>query len=219
MTITILPKILPGLVLLTSPCCKAISIQADTVTRTALKSDVFEKTAAKAVKEGITGKSTEAATTTATKILPKGSATTINTSCEMSAEELDAAIAKLLPKKNLDKNPMRGKGSVFWEMGKKYGVNPISIIAIAMHESARGISSGALKKNNIGGLMGKKGLMTFKSVDDCIEKMAQILQRHTQNRRETISKLGNSGRYCAKSSAKNWIKDVNFYIKQLESKK
>lgn len=169
-----------------------------------LKTDVFQSSAPKLAKE--------IKSTLAIKC-----ATQINSKTALSVEELNNALNSLLPKKNLDKNPLKNKASVFIEMGEKYEVNPVTIIAIAMHESARGISSGALKKNNIGGLMGKRGLRSYDSVDNCIEAMAKLLQKHVQNGRSTVSKLGYSGKYCAKSVSRNWVKDVQFYIKKLES--
>ena len=231
MSIKVFARIIPGLVMLSSPCCKAISSQTQFLTQVALKADVFQKSASvadTAVKAGnlvkkdsrshSLQKTSKGLTSDTQKAVKPQSATLISSKCDMSVEELNAAIERLLPKKNLDRNPLRNKADVFIQMGEKYEVNPVSLVAIAMCESARGVSSAALKKKNVGGLMGRKGLQTFKNVDDCIEQMAQILQRHTRNNRETISKLGNSGKYCAKSSAKNWIKHVNFYINQLEKK-
>ena len=134
-----------------------------------------------------------------------------------SAEELDFLISKLLEKSKTGKknNPLFGKGKVFIESAERHGENPSLLVAIAMQESGRGSSSAARNKNNIGGLVGKHGTIRFKSVDDCIESMAKIIERHTKNNIESIEQLGNSGKYCAKSAAPEWIKNVVFYINKL----
>ena len=175
-----------------------------TAQKTKLTTDVFQSSATKISKE-------------IKPTLAVKSATQINSRTALSVEELNEALNSLLPKKHISRNPFKNKASVFIEMGEKYDVNPITIIAIAMHESGRGISSGALKKNNIGGIMGRGGLRRYESVDSCIEAMAKLLQKHVQNGRSTVSKLGYSGKYCAKSASRNWVKDVQFYIKKLES--
>ena len=144
------------------------STAATIVQKTQLKSDVFQKTATKAVSE------------VANSHLPIKSATHMHSRTALTVEQLDNAIEELIkPKsKKHSRNALRGKGKVFMEMGEKYEVNPASILAIAMTESGRGVSSPALIKNNVGGLTGRKGLIKYSSVDDCIEAMAKLLQKH-----------------------------------------
>ena len=192
-----------------SPCLAKSPMQLSSkinlsAQNTKLANDVFVRSASKVATEVVSN-------------LPVKSGTHIKSATALSVEDLNNAINSLLPKKNLDKNPMKNKADVFIKMGEKYEVNPVTIVAIAMHESARGVSKGALNKNNIGGLMGRRGLRKYESVDTCIEAMAQILQKHVKNGRLTVNVVGNSGKYCAKYAAKNWIKDVLFYIKKIES--
>lgn len=211
--ITIRPvmRVLVGLPLAFSSCVAKNAPEytgkvATVVKKIELNTDVFQKTATKTISE-------------ASAQLPIKSATYMNSRTALSAEQIDAAIDELIKpmSRKSKRNALKGKGKVFAEMGEKYGVNPVSILAIAMTESARGASSAALTKNNIGGLTGRKGRIKFDSVESCIESMAKLLQKHVKNGRTTIEALGRSGKYCAKSHSAQWIKHNNFYIKKIES--
>ena len=46
-----------------------------------------------------------------------------------------------------------------------------------MHETGNGTSNAIKTKNNVGGMMTKKGLMTFSSIEEGIDKMASNLKR------------------------------------------
>lgn len=72
---------------------------------------------------------------------------------------------------------MSNKGAAFEAAGKKYGIDPALLAAIAMHETGNGTSQAIKNKNNVGGMMSKTGLMTFSSVDEGIDKMASNLKR------------------------------------------
>ena len=134
-----------------------------------------------------------------------------------TAEQLDYFIENLIPKKNgkKDYNPFYKKADTFIKIGEKYNVNPTVLIAIAMQESGRGTSFAALKKNNIGGIMLSKGHAKFQNVDDCIEKMAQIINERLSDNYNSIEKIGKSGKYCEKSVADLWIKNVMFYLNKM----
>lgn len=47
-----------------------------------------------------------------------------------------------------------------------------------MHETGNGTSSAVKNKYNVGGMMGKDGLMTFSSLSEGIDKMASNLKRN-----------------------------------------
>lgn len=134
-----------------------------------------------------------------------------------TAEQLDYFIESLIPKKDgkKDYNPFYKKGKSFIEIGKKYNVNPTVLVAIGMQESGRGTSYAAMKKNNIGGIMLKSGHAEFKSVDDCIAKMAEIIDRRANENCKSIEKIGQSGKYCAKSVADLWVKNVVYFLNQM----
>lgn len=72
---------------------------------------------------------------------------------------------------------LKGHGDDFIRAGERYGIDPAFIAAIAMHETGNGTSSIARNKNNVGGMMGKNGAMTFSSVEEGIDAMASNLYR------------------------------------------
>ncbi len=204
-----------GLPIVFSPCVaktapKYTAKTATIVCKADLQADTFQKTAKVACE--VAGEVAK---------LPIKSATQINSRTALSAEDLDRAIDELA--KSMGKKAstcvMKGKGKVFLEMGEKYGVNPVTLIAIGMQESARGTSKAARSKNNIAGLTGRKGQIRFDSVDSCIESLAKLLQKHVRNGRTTIEKLGYSGKYCAKSHSGEWVKNCKFYINKIEAHK
>lgn len=133
-------------------------------------------------------------------------------------DSLTSSFNNLLLKNEHKKNPLNGKAKVFLKKAKQYNVNPAVLMAIAMHESARGTSEAAKLKRNVGGVMGAKQLKKFKSVDNCIEEMAQIVSKHHKDSNiNTVEELAYSGKYCAKSAAKEWSTGVMYYIKNLLS--
>lgn len=133
-------------------------------------------------------------------------------------DSLTSSFNNLLLGNEKKKNPLNGKAKVFLKKAKQYNVNPAVLMAIAMHESARGTSEAAKLKRNVGGVMGAKQLKKFKSVDNCIEEMAQIVSKHHQESDiNTVEELAYSGKYCAKSAAKEWSTGVMYYIKNLLS--
>ena len=134
-----------------------------------------------------------------------------------TAEQLDYFIEKLIPKRKgkKDYNPFFGKARSFIKISEKYNINPTVLIAIAMQESARGTSYAAIKKNNIGGIILKNGHAEFKNVEDCIEKMAEIINKRFEGNCNSIEKIGKSGKYCAKSASELWIKNVMFYLNKM----
>ena len=97
-------------------------------------------------------------------------------------------------------------------------LNPFIIVAIAMHESARGSSKAALQKNNIGGIMGKNGLRKFEKVEQCIDSITSTVNKRVTEGYTSISKVGNSGRYCAKSVGPQWSAQVASFAEKLRAK-
>ncbi len=130
--------------------------------------------------------------------------------------ELNDTLNSLLVKVKHRRNPLHNKAHVFMEKAEKYNLNPIVLMGIALHESSRGSSLGALHKNNIGGIMGKKGLRKFNDIDACIEKMAEHISTVTKKYHlKTVQELSTSGKYCDKAAAKEWAKGVMFYVEKL----
>jgi len=73
---------------------------------------------------------------------------------------------------------LSGRGAEFIAAGQRYGINPAFLAAVAMHETGNGTSAAARLKNNVGGMMGKNGLMTFGSISEGIDAMARNLYRN-----------------------------------------
>lgn len=97
-------------------------------------------------------------------------------------------------------------------------LNPFIVVAIAMHESAGGVSKAALQKNNIGGIMGKNGLRKFAKVEQCIDSITSTVNKRVTEGYTSISKVGNSGRYCAKSVGPQWSAQVASFAEKLRAK-
>lgn len=124
-------------------------------------------------------------------------------------EIMNQALNNLLKNKN---SKLRDKATAFLDSSQKdtltNKLDPFILIAISMHESANGNSKAAQQKNNIGGIMGKGGLRKFDTVESCIDSIANTVNKRVNEGKSTISSIGYSGRYCAKSAAPNWIKQV-----------
>ncbi|MFB7817429.1 glucosaminidase domain-containing protein [Paenibacillus chitinolyticus] len=112
---------------------------------------------------------------------------------------------------------MAGTGSAFYEAGRKYGIDPAFLAAVAMHETGNGASNAVKSKNNVGGMMGKNGLMSFGSVQEGIDAMARNLKKNYfdqgLNTVESIQK-----KYAPIGAAndptslnKNWVNGVTKY--------
>ncbi|OZB90049.1 hypothetical protein CJP46_35305 [Paenibacillus sp. XY044] len=116
---------------------------------------------------------------------------------------------------------LKGQGNAFVSAGQKYGIDPALLAAIAIHETGNGSSSAAKNKNNVGGMMGKNGLMTFSSLQDGIDKMASNLKRNYIDKGlTTIEQI--QKKYAPVGASNdpnnlnsNWINGVSKYYKML----
>ncbi|WP_148335277.1 murein hydrolase activator EnvC family protein [Bacillus massilioanorexius] len=70
---------------------------------------------------------------------------------------------------------LKGYGSVFYEVGEKYGINPAFLMAVAMSETG-GDSNWLKQYNNVGGFT-HNGPMKFASIEDSIHYMGSLLSR------------------------------------------
>lgn len=117
---------------------------------------------------------------------------------------------------------MKNMGSAFVSSSTKdlfkKPLNPFIVVAIAIHESAGGTSKPALQKNNVGGIMGKNGLRKFHSVEQCIDSITSTVNKRVGEGYTSISKVGNSGRYCAKSVGPQWSAQVASFAEKLRAK-
>lgn len=111
----------------------------------------------------------------------------VDTKCNKTAEELNKHLSGVLA----------GKGAVFLEAERRYGVNAAFLIAICKLESGNGTSRLARCQNNVGGIGGQGNFKTYDSVDDCIFAMAKMFAQgkyyFTQGK-NTIAQIGPT--YC-----------------------
>lgn len=98
---------------------------------------------------------------------------------------------------------LAGTGIHFINAQNEFGINAEFLAAIAIHESANGKSLAARRKNNVFGIMGKRSLRSFSSVEECIFYTAKILTKtdghYFGKGKFTISSIGK--RYA---SDKKW---------------
>jgi beta-N-acetylglucosaminidase len=124
-----------------------------------------------------------------------------------------------------DKGVLKGKAKTFIAAAKKYNISAAALAAICVHESGRGTSSLAVKKNNIGGIRPKgdnKNFRTFSSIDECIEFIAKLLRNNYAN--IGLTKLYQvNAKYCpvlteADINGTNglWARQVNYFLEQID---
>lgn len=126
----------------------------------------------------------------------------------LSAEQLDNHLSGVL----------KGKGQQFKEAEKKYRINALFLVAVAIFESTNGTSNKAKTRNNCFGLRGK----TFESVDECIDYVAMILTSPTGyyfgRKKYTIDKVGRTYAPTAHNRANTkWIPSVVSIMKKILS--
>ena len=182
------------------------------ITKSIVAQDVYEPTNAivkKAAFSKIIPKKVLPKTADKTKLMAKG--------IQQNAEKLSNAFNNLLLDNENKKNPLNNKGQIFIREAKNYGVNPEVLMAIALHESARGTSPAVRERHNIGGIMNsKRKLKVFSNTDLCIKQMAEILAFHNkENKINTVKELAYAGKYCAKNEAHEWINGVMYYLNEL----
>ncbi|MGN4128083.1 NlpC/P60 family protein [Lysinibacillus sphaericus] len=89
----------------------------------------------------------------------------------------------------------KGHIQTFLDTAQKYNIDPVLMIAIALHETGNGTSNAVVNKNNPGGLMdpstGSKQLYVFSTLDEGIEAMGRTLSnRINKDGLTTIDSLG-----------------------------
>lgn len=107
---------------------------------------------------------------------------------------------------------LTGQGSTFLSVGKKYGIDPNLMAAIAIHETANGKSDVLKNNNNVGGL-GWNGSSYFKfdSVESSIDYLGKLLSNfYIGKGKDSISKIND--KYAEDDNWKNRVAD---YYSQL----
>lgn len=120
-----------------------------------------------------------------------------------------------------NKGVFKDQASTFLYNGKKYKVEPMLVIAIAMHETGNGTSQMVVQQNNPGGLMGDGDGFSFSTLEKGIEAMIKNLAVNYIEMGLTTPELiqpkyapigaGNDGTGLNKA----WLDGVNAFIKEL----
>lgn len=126
----------------------------------------------------------------------------VDTKCNKSAAELNKHLSGVLA----------GKGEVFLEAERRYGVNAAFLIAICKLESGNGKSRLAKQQNNVGGMGGQGNFKTYASVDDCIFDIAKNISQgkyYFRQGKKTIAQIGPT--YCDS----RWASQVSGIMDQI----
>ncbi len=99
------------------------------------------------------------------------------------------------------------------EAAAQHGVDPVLMEAIIRHESAHATSSAARRKNNLAGIMGRRGQRSYASKEDCVHDLARILDRYRTKGRVTVAQIARV--YC--QSGAPWVRSVNHYMNQIRN--
>lgn len=97
------------------------------------------------------------------------------------------------------------------EAAAAHGVDPVLMEAIIRHESAHATSKAARKKNNLAGIMGRRGQRRYESKEECVQDLARILGEYKAKGRVSIKQIARS--YCASHS--QWIRHVSANIRDI----
>jgi hypothetical protein len=101
------------------------------------------------------------------------------------------------------------------EAAARHGVDPVLMEAIIRHESANATSSAARNKNNLAGIMGRRGQRRYESKEACINHLAEIIGNHRAKGRVTLIQL--SRVYCESHSS--WVRGVSYYMNSIRNGK
>lgn len=97
------------------------------------------------------------------------------------------------------------------DAASKHGVDPVLMEAIIRHESANATSSAARRKNNLAGIMGKRGQRRYESKEACVQDLARLLAKYHEKGRKTVPQIARV--YC--QSTGSWIRNVNSYMSRI----
>lgn len=75
---------------------------------------------------------------------------------------------------------------------EKNGVDPVLMEAIIRLESGHATSAAARKKNNLAGIMGRKGQRVYASKEECVQHLGSILGSYKAKGRVTVAQISRS---------------------------
>lgn len=99
------------------------------------------------------------------------------------------------------------------KVAKENGIDPVLMEAIMRHESGHGNSYSAKNRNNLAGIMGRKGQRVYPSKEACVEHLGSILAKYKARGRVTTAQIGKI--YCKPTG--KWVSNVNSQMKNIRS--
>ena len=93
------------------------------------------------------------------------------------------------------------------------GVDPVLMEAIIRHESGNATSKAARTKNNLAGIMGRRGQRSYASKEDCVKHLGSILAKYKARGRVTVAQIGRS--YCQTRSP--WAAHVRSFMRNIRN--
>lgn len=108
--------------------------------------------------------------------------------------------------------PLTAEGDVITELrptinkvAKEKNLDPVLLEAIMRHESGHGKSYSARNRNNLAGIMGRKGQRKYASKEECVVDLGRILANYKARGRVTTAQIGRV--YCQPTG--KWVSCVN----------
>lgn len=135
--------------------------------------------------------------------------TDITKPSNLTVEKLDEIIERRLDEIGQDDSQLHNIADDLIKMEQETGVNALFCLSVGSLESGHGTSSAAQNKNNLFGLTGSSGLMTFSSVSECIEYWGNLInENYISSGRTTISSI--QSKYCPPSE--EWTTKVQYFM-------
>lgn len=127
----------------------------------------------------------------------------------LSMDQLSYKLNKVL------KSNLSGTGNIFAKYSVEYGIDPYLAVAIVLHETGCNskCSSAVRNKNNVGGMMGKGGLIRFNSLEEGIKAFIVNLKEKYYNYGLTTPEAMNK-KYAANP---NWHVKINSYMTKIKN--
>lgn len=103
---------------------------------------------------------------------------------------------------------------VIKEVAAQHKLDPVLMEAIMRHESGHGKSKLAKNKNNLAGIMGRKGPRSYSSKSECVKHLGSILAKYKANGRVTVHQIGK--KYCRTGG---WATKVMAHMRAIKAGK
>lgn len=113
------------------------------------------------------------------------------------------------------KSTLSGKGMTFASLAIDLGIDPYLSLAIVLEETGCNYNCSAAvnNKNNVGGMMGSGGLLSFESLDAGISAFMNNLKKNYYDQGLTTAETIN-GKYASSTS---WSGKINNYIEKIRN--